>query len=188
LRAKLIIAAVNTEKLPNRAAARQLVRHALCELLAKHLGCQATEITLRSAPGQPIRLDRPGTAIGLSVSHEPGLSVLAIHLAGPIGIDLIRIKEATVWQEDIPRLAVDYLGPEIADRLGAQPLDRQIASFGQAWTTLESRLKCLNRELQEWTPTLERQLKQCASFDLQLPAAYVGTLAVPLATGASRNA
>lgn len=38
LRQNLIVAAVNTEKLPNRAAARQLVRDALCQLLARPLG------------------------------------------------------------------------------------------------------------------------------------------------------
>jgi 4'-phosphopantetheinyl transferase len=188
LQQNLLIAAVNTENQPNRATVRQLVRDALCELLAKQLGCQATEICLQSIPGQAIRLDRPQTAIGLSVSHETGLSVLAIHLTGPVGIDLLRTTEAPFRADEIPQLARDYLGPEIARQIAALPLEMQTASFAQAWTRLESRLKCLNQGLQEWRPALEQALNQCACFGLQLPSGFVGTLAVPLAIDASRNA
>ena len=183
----LLIATVDTKKTLNRDAARRLVRSALCELLGRHLGSSAADIELVSTPGQPIRLNKAGTSIGLSVSHESDLSVLAIHLAGPIGIDLLRISAAPVWQADIPHLARDYLGAEIAEQLAARPLGEQGIGFAEAWTSLEARLKCLNKGLQEWHPTRQRELSRCACFHLKLPAGLVGTVAVPLAKSAGRN-
>lgn len=184
----LLIAAVNSEKTPNRESARRLVRRALCSLLGEYLACPAQDIRLISTPGQPIRLDRTGTRIGLSISHEPGLSLIAINPVGPVGIDLIRLTAITTLDDEIPRLAQDYLGPEIAAQLAALPLDERATGFANAWTRLEAGLKCLNKGLEEWSPALQRAVQNCHSRPLQLPTGYVGSLTVLAPRTASRSA
>lgn len=183
----LLVAAVNSEKTPNRESARRLVRRALCSLLGEYLACPAQDIRLISTPGQPIRLDQAGTKIGLSISHEPGLSLIAINPAGPVGIDLIRLTSITALGDEIPRLTQDYLGPKIAAQLAALPLNERASGFADAWTRLEAGLKCLNKGLAEWSPAVQRDLSACPSLRLQLPAGYLGSLALPAPKNASRS-
>lgn len=65
---ELLIVAVDTPKSPIRDAARQLVRAALSEILG--------DAELLCEPGQAIRLAQPDSPLGISVSHENGLSLL----------------------------------------------------------------------------------------------------------------
>ncbi|PKO90290.1 MAG: 4-phosphopantetheinyl transferase [Betaproteobacteria bacterium HGW-Betaproteobacteria-10] len=179
----LLIAAVNSKNTANRAAARQLARHALRDLLGEHLACPAEDIRLISAPGQPIKLDRMGTSIGLSISHEPGLSLIAINPAGAVGIDLIRLANIATMGKEIFQLAADYLGPASANKLAALPLSAQVNGFAEAWTALEAGLKCLGKSLAEWHPRVQSQLQNCRYFRLQLATGYVGSLALPAPQG-----
>lgn len=183
----LLIAAVNSEKTPNRAAARQLVRRAISDILAAHLGCLPADVRLLSTPGQALRLDLAGTTIGLSVSHAPGLSLLAIHLTGPVGIDLMSSVTTPDWLAEIPRLAQDYLGPQVAAQLATLPLDEQGTSFAAAWTKLEANLKCRGVGLNEWRTAPQDDLRHCHSFSLCLPAGLIGSLALPAPKSASQN-
>lgn len=183
----LLIAAVNSEKTPNRAAARRLVRHAIADILALHLSCPPADIRLISTPGQALRLDLAGTAIGLSVSHAPGLSLLAIYLTGPVGIDLMPSVSTPDWLKEIPRVAQDYLGPQVAAQLAALPLDEQATSFAAAWTRLEASLKCRGIGLDEWRTAPQDDLRRCPSFSLRLPAGLIGSLALPAPKSASQN-
>ena len=183
----LLIAAVNSEKAPNRAAARRLVRHALSDILAAHLDCLPADVRLISTPGQALRLDLAGTTIGLSVSHAAGLSLLAIHLTGPVGIDLMPSVSTPDWLKEIPRLAHDYLGPQVAAQLAALPLDEQAASFAAAWTKLEASLKCRGVGLDEWRTAPQEAIHHCQSFSLCLPAGLIGSLALPAPKSASQN-
>ena len=183
----LLIAAVNSEKTPNRVDARRLVRRALSDILAAHLSCLPADVRLISTLGQALRLDLPGTTIGLSVSHAPGLSLLAIHLNGPVGIDLMPSFTTPDWLEEIPRLAQDYLGPQVAAQLAALPLDKQGASFAAAWTRLEASLKCRGVGLDEWRTAPQKDLHHCHSFSLCLPAGLIGSLALPAPKSASQN-
>lgn len=183
----LLIAAVNSEKTPNRVDARRLVRRAISDILARHLGSPPADIRLISTPGQALRLDLADTAIGLSVSHAPGLSLLAIHLTGPVGIDLMPSVATPDWLEEIPRLAQDYLGPQIAAQLAALPLDEQATSFAAAWTRLEASLKCRGVGLDEWRTAPQKDLHHCQSFSLCLPAGLIGSLALPAPKSASQN-
>ena len=165
----LLIVAVNTKNTSIRESARQLVRTVLREMLG--------DVKLISTPGQPLRLAGQDSQPGISVSHERGLSLLAIHFSGPVGVDLLRIGEPAGWQTEIPTLAVDYLGPEIAQRIARLPPPEQLAQFAQAWTDHEARLKCRGSGLEEWSHALENGLSPYGVQCLALPAGFVGAVA-----------
>lgn len=168
----LLIIAVDTPDTPIRDTARRLVREVLREILG--------DVELVSEPGQPIRLALQDSPIGISVSHENALSLLAINFAGPVGIDLLRIPDSPDWPAQIPRLALDYLGPKIAQRITRLPHEEQMAQFAQAWTEHEARLKCGGLALEEWSAAREEELAPCRIQQLALPASYVGAIATRL--------
>jgi 4'-phosphopantetheinyl transferase len=170
----LLIVAVDTKNTPIRESARQRVRSVLREILG--------DVELISIPGQPIRLTGRDSPVGISVSHEKGLSLLAVRRSGPVGIDLLRTPDSADWQTQIPRLALDYLGPKLAQRIAGLPHEEQMAQFAQAWTEHEASLKCQGRALEEWSAALEENLSPCCVQQLALPAGYVGALATRLAT------
>lgn len=166
---ELLIVAVDTPKTPIRDAARQLVR----SVLGKILG----DLEFISEPGQAIRLARPELATGISVSHENGLSLLAVHYAGPVGIDLLHLPESADWLEQIPLLANDWLGPKCAQRIAELAPQQQMLHFALAWTQHEARLKCRGLALQEWRGELDEYLAPCCVTQLALPAGYIGAVA-----------
>ncbi|QRM18361.1 4'-phosphopantetheinyl transferase superfamily protein [Dechloromonas sp. TW-R-39-2] len=164
----LIVIAVDTPETPIRDTARQRLRQALSEVLAE----QGIDHRLIAEAGRPLRLERH-PEIGLSCTHEPGLSLVAIHFNGPVGIDLMRLDAGLPDTTEIRQLASDYLGPGMAQRLLADP-----QAFAATWTAHEASLKCLGLALEEWTPALAERLAQCHCMQLALPASHVGTLCV----------
>ena len=168
-RPNLLIVAVDTPDTPIRDRARLQVRQALRDLLGDE--------EILSLPGQAIRLARQGRSTGISVSHEAGLSLLAVNFAGPVGIDLMRPPESADWFEQIPALAGDYLGPQIVQKLAGLPAKAQIQHFAEIWTQHEACLKCLGLGLEEWQPALAQRLSACRVEPLVLPGAYVGAVA-----------
>jgi len=127
---------------PARAQIRAAVRAALSQLLS----IPAQQINIRSVPGSAPQIEAAGRQIGCSFSHEEGLSLAALNLHGPIGVDLMKIQAIPDWES----VARDYLGPQTCEALRAcRPEDRPRA-FAQAWTAHEARLKCLGLPLTEW--------------------------------------
>lgn len=174
----LWLAAVGTPFDTRRDPARQAVRQLLREALGRRFGCPPDAVPLRSAPGRAPRVEgRP--EIGLSISHEPGLSLAAIGWTGPVGVDLLALPAEPPWQDEIPALARDYLGPADAARLFALPAGERPRAFAAAWSAHEACLKCLGMALAEWSPARAEALATCATRTLALPAGYVGSLARP---------
>lgn len=174
--AELLVISVATPDSPLRDTARTQVRGALREVLGLQLGCAPEAVNLRSVPGKALRVELPGhtiSAIGLSTSHEAGLSVAAIRQHGPVGIDIMRIVPAFDWQA----VARDYLGPQAWHRIASQPEPDQPQAFAHEWTRLEAALKCLGIGLQEWRPALAQQLESCRLMALALPAGLCGAVA-----------
>ncbi len=165
----LLIVAIETPHTPIRDTARRLVRTVLREILG--------DVELISTPGQAIRLARADSPIGISVSHESGLSLLAVNFSGPVGIDLLRIQDDPDWASQIQALASDYLGPKVARQMTDQAAQGRMRSFAQAWAAHEARLKCQGLALAEWSSKLEASLAECCAQPLALPAGYVGSLA-----------
>jgi len=158
-----------------REGARDLVREALQAHLPALLS--STQVKLISEPGQPPRLAAPHEGVGISIAHESGLSLVAIHLQGPVGVDLMRVLD----MPDALVVAHAYLGPDVAEALEALPPPEQVQAFAQAWTAHEARLKCLGMPLQEWHEGLDEQLRDCelqaVDVSLRAPAPMVANLA-----------
>jgi 4'-phosphopantetheinyl transferase len=159
----------------DRGVARAQVRAALKSLLGNLLGRLPDEVPLVSAPGQPLSVDLPDCCIGLSVSHEPGITVAAIHLHGPVGVDVMRVQDLPDWRE----LARSYLGVATMRCIEELPNGFRASAFARAWTELEARLKCRRVPLTEWSPPLQECLAQCQTRELELPPELVGTVATP---------
>lgn len=170
----LLVIAVRTPETPHRDAARQLVRQALNKTLGELLAVDERSLSLLSQPGQGIRLAPPWQDVGISVSHEPGLSLAAIRRAGPVGIDLMRLGPPL---PDLDQLARDYLDPATAAALAALPATQRQPAFARAWCRLEAGLKCLGMVLDEWTPEIGRQLAGCTFTDITMPTGWVAAVA-----------
>lgn len=170
----LLVIAVRTPDTPHRDRARQLVRQALGKTLGAMLAVDEGCLSLLSQPGQGIRLAPPWSNIGISVSHQPGLSLAAIHRAGPVGIDLMRLGPPL---SDLDQVARDYLGPATAAALAALPATQRQPAFARAWCRLEAGLKCLATALGEWTPETGRRLAGCTYTDIAMPAGWVAAVA-----------
>lgn len=153
----------------SRTEARQRIRLAVREAVAQWLGTDIDDVSVASQPGQAPRLLLTGRAAWLSISHDEGLSLAAVHLHGPVGVDVIRVQEIADWQA----LARDYLGPDVAAQLGACPHDQRPLALAQAWTAREAGLKCAGRALDEWNGAAI----DCRLQALPMPARFVATLA-----------
>ena len=169
----LIVISVVTPDSTLRDPARAQLRSALREVLGLQLDRAPEALILISAPGQALRLDFPGQRIGLSGSHEAGLSVAAICQHGPVGIDIMRVAPAFDWQA----MARDYLGPQASCRIASQPGHEQPQAFAREWTRLEAGLKCLGIGLQEWNPSLAQRLESCHLMALDMPSGLCGAVA-----------
>jgi 4'-phosphopantetheinyl transferase len=174
----LLVFSLTTPYDTNRDVARQLVRTALRETLAPLLGCTPAAVPLISVPGQAIRLALQEGKIGLSVSHEAGLSLVAIHLHGAVGVDLLRVAEIPLAGEEVLRLARDYLGAGVASRLSSLTEEARWQAFAEAWAGLEAGLKCQGEGLVECSPERQALLANCRIRELALPAGLLGAVAV----------
>jgi 4'-phosphopantetheinyl transferase len=170
----IVAVAIETPDTPIRDRARTMVRTSLRTLLADKLGTAETTIQLISHPGRPIRLASPWSHVGLSVSHEPGRSAMAINVDGPIGIDLLHLGPPL---PDIALLSRDYLGPLASTELAALAPERQQAGFARAWCRFEAKLKCLGLPLSEWSPAQEARLAACSLTDLPMPPGWIAAIA-----------
>jgi len=162
-----------TPQTTQRDAARAAVRDALCVLLADYLGCAPEAVPLVCLPGQALRLDVPGALPGISVSHEAGISLVALDAHDASGIDVMRLEDLPDWRE----VASDYLGAAACRHIAASAPQERAQVFAAAWTRMEARLKCLGLALTEWTPTLERLLERCGAQSFMPAPGVVATLA-----------
>jgi 4'-phosphopantetheinyl transferase len=173
-----IAISVATPETSIRGEARELIRAALRDMLGALAGCPPQSVRLISQPGQPLHadLDLPNSP-GVSVSHEAGLSLAAIHLHGAIGIDLMRVENRADRMPDRDRVAQDYLGAAASRRIALQPPALRPLAFAREWTRYEASLKCLGLPVAECDPVLERALDNCRVVDLALPDGLAGAIA-----------
>lgn len=154
-----------------RAEARLRIRAAAREAVAQWLELDIETISVKSTPGAPPRLLFPGGLAGLSFSHDEGISLAAVHLHGPVGIDVMRVQDIADWFH----LARDYLGPQVAQELAACPDTQRPLRLAQAWTAREAALKFAGKQLAEWDGvTLNCKVQQIA-----LQVEFVAMLATP---------
>ena len=152
-----------------RWEARLRIRAAVRAAAAQWLKMDIESISVESTPGQPPRLLLAGRAAGLSLTHDVGMSLAAVHLHGAVGIDVMRVQVIADWAN----LARDYLGPQVAGELAACPADQRPLALAQAWTAREAALKYCGLQLAEWNGAAPA----CRWQALPLPAPYVASLA-----------
>jgi len=165
-----------------REAARRAIREAIVAELALVTKLPRQRIALHTPEGQVpyALLDTPDgeRRAHLAISHDGALSLAAISLEGPVGIDVTLVMDIPDWEA----VARDYLGPAVTAELAALPAlpaDRRAQAFARAWSEREARLKYLGRELVEWSEDGDRPLAACRCLPLALPDGYAGVLAVP---------
>ena len=156
-----------------RDMARVRVRQAVSEALQQLLEVPGAHIEVHSPAGQAPRIHVPGyRGAGLSISHDGDFSVAAVHVHGPVGVDVMAVQEIADWRG----VASDYLGPQVMARLCAATQAQRTQLFTRAWCEHEARLKCEGLGLSEWSAQTPRATR---IHVLALPAMLVGALAVP---------
>ena len=163
-----------------RTLARQHARAALRALLARELGCASETILLSDVRGRPPRA-QGHEQIGLSISHDQGLSLLALCVGGAVGVDLVLIDHA-IDQREWLRAATLFLPSQEAAALDrpAAPEHSAVAFF-HAWARHEARLKCLGQPLLEWSLALQARLAGLRTAAVVLPGPAAETYAAALA-------
>jgi 4'-phosphopantetheinyl transferase len=168
-----VVISLRTPSTTLRAEARAQVRTALRELLGPLLGRTPEAVPLVTVPGQPPRLELPGLQLGLSLSHDSGITLAALNAGGAVGVDVMRVAYLPDWEV----LAHDYLGPDACKAIAATPARQRDHAFAQAWTRMEACMKCLGTGLREWTPELQRLLARCTVRQLALDEELSGAVA-----------
>lgn len=179
LRNPLVIS-IRTPDTTIRHEARIRIRQALCEVLGGLLDCPADAVHLIAERGRPLQLDLAEQRIGLSVSHESGLTLAAIYPEQRVGIDLIRVPNQPNWLPDWKDVARAYLGEQATGRISRLLPPQQPHAFAHEWARFEACLKCLGLALAETSPALRRSLSQCRVIGLDLPEGLVGKVATLL--------
>ncbi len=196
-RARLLAAPACEPNAPEatRAAARQAARAALAAAIARELGCAPDALVISDRRGTPPRATLAASApadaglaarlaaTGLSISHAPGLTLIAWRPGGAVGVDAQAVpRDAPV--PDLLRTAALYLGPDAAATLAQQAQHALICeAFTRTWALHEARLKCAGQPLAEWTPALGQALAPLHAVPLRLPPwaapKYAAALAWP---------
>jgi 4'-phosphopantetheinyl transferase len=114
--------------------------------------------------------------IGLSVSHEPELSIAAINMNGNVGVDLMAIRSIPE-EPELHTIALEFLGVEIVNSILLQPIHAQKIAFAKAWTSLEASLKLKGEALIEWGVGRDEKLINSHLKSLVLGDGYVGAIA-----------
>lgn len=162
----------------DRPAARARLRQTVQAALGAWLACPADSVVLQGGTGTPVHLVNPTCDVGLSISHEEGLSLAAIAPGHSVGVDLLATGTLPEAAECL-QLARDYLGPGTATALCELPAVDIPAAFGRAWTAWEAGLKCAGQALREWDPELDATQKAHPPMALALPDGYTGAVAQP---------
>jgi 4'-phosphopantetheinyl transferase len=159
----------------SRPAARAAIRAALRDAVAQLAGVPGADVAILSEPGRAPAVSIRGMRglPGIAISHDADLSLGAINLDGPVGVDLMRVSEIPDWRA----VAHDYLGPAVTATLDATAPALRARAFAQAWTAREARLKCHGMPLAEWTPQAGHLA--CRDIALALPPGFAGSVAIP---------
>lgn len=158
-----------------RTRARHAARAVLQELLAEEFQRPLHAASLSDVRGQPVRaLGWP--QIGLSVSHEAEVVLVALLADGEVGVDIAAIDPAACADE-LQRTAALYLQPSEIAAPGDQASSPAavLRVFLEAWTRQEARLKCVGQPLEEWSPSLESKVVDLRVSAVELPASICST-------------
>lgn len=156
-----------------RVADKAQVRPVLRQILAAWSGLPQERLPLRETTRGP-RWIGPlsGDSLDISISYCGQGAWLGLLRGGWVGIDAMRLEPIAEASE----VARHYLGPAV--QAAIQQSRNPVRAFVLAWTELEARLKCLKRDLMEWTPVCAEVTACCVIQNFVLPGPTVVTVAV----------
>lgn len=145
----------------DRDQARLQARAALRSCLTQDLGCPEDALQISNQRNEAPQLWLYGERLGqpfFSISHAPGLALLAWHGGGPVGVD-IQAVNAGASRHELQAVAQIFLAPKMAQALDGIAQDALFfKAFASAWAAQEARLKCAGVGLLEWSAELESSL------------------------------
>ena len=163
-----------------------ICRGILRELLGQYLGRDASTINFCSGPfGKPEIAGLPDHGpLYFNASRSGGFAVYAVTSAGPVGVDIERVRRIA----DFDFIASRFFSPLDAGRLMALPPDRQMDEFFVCWTRREAFVKATGEGLGRAEVDLGARACPRVGGDSHLPApwqfevlrpavGYVGALA-----------
>lgn len=140
---------------PSREVARSRARETLIQGTQAFFQCDAADVALHTVPGQAPVLTVRGRQVFASFSHESHLSLIALDVQGPVGIDVLHLENPAFLPDECLQLAQDYLPPDTASQMAALAEQARPAAFGRAWARHEAILKCRGRGLEEWHESMQ---------------------------------
>ena len=163
-----------------RELARLQARAALHGCLLRELACPEAALHISNQRNQApqlwlhgLRLERPFC----SLSHAPGLALLAWHDAGPVGVDIQAVSDQTPRHE-LEAVAQLFLAPNTAQTLEGLAQDALFfKKFSRAWAAQEAKLKCAGLGLVEWSEALEVSMAGMHCRSVTLADGHAGAVA-----------
>lgn len=159
-------------------------------LLARQVGQPADQLRIGyENAGKPILLDH---SLPFNLAHSGGLGLLALSGRHPVGVDIERIRPSI----ETENIAARYFAPDEQALLGSLPAEERPTAFFHVWTRKEAYMKATGmglympletfavlpapagRALRLQLGDIPSEAARWALRDLELPAGYVGALAV----------
>ena len=164
----------------DREQARLQARAALRSCLTKELGCPEDALQISNQRNEAPQLRLCGERLEqpfCSISHAPGLALLAWHGGGPVGVDIQAVNAGTARHE-LQAVAQIFLAPNMAQVLDGLAQDALFfKAFASAWAAQEARLKCAGVGLVEWSVELESSLTCVHCTPLAMADGYAAAVA-----------
>lgn len=164
----------------DRVQARLQARAALRSCLAQDLGCPEVALQISNQRNEAPQLWLCGERLAqpfCSISHTPGLALLAWHGGGPVGVDIQAVNDG-VSRRELLAVAQIFLAPNAAQALdGIAQGTLFFKAFASAWATQEARLKCAGVGLVEWSAELESYLACLHCTPVALADGYAAAVA-----------
>ena len=164
----------------DREQARLQARAALRSCLAQELGCPEDALQISNQRNEVPQLWLYGERLAqpfCSISHTPGLALLAWHGGGPVGVDIQAVSDGTSRHE-LQAVAQIFLAPNMAQVLDGIAQDALFfKAFASAWAVQEARLKCAGVGLVEWSAELESSLACLHCTPVALADGYAAAVA-----------
>ena len=164
----------------DREQARVQAHAALRSCLAQNLGCPEDALQISNQRNEVPQLWLYGERLAqpfCSISHTPGLALLAWHDGGSVGVDIQAVNEG-VSRHELRAVAQIFLAPNTAQALDGIALDALFfKAFASAWAAQEARLKCAGVGLVEWSVKLEASLACLHCTPVALADGYAAAVA-----------
>ena len=165
---------------------------ALREILAVHTGLAPADLSFEpDAQGKP-HLPASLGALHFNLSHSAGLAAVAVTRAGPVGVDVERVREL----DDMDSLVRRFFAPAERAALEACPPAHRARAFFTIWTRKEAYIKAvgtgLGLRLSSFAVSLtpdarllsidgdSARARKWTLVDLSPDAAYAGAVAIEL--------